>query len=63
MKENCGEVTREFVGFIWIGAKPGIRLKIYAPTISEARKKVIAEYGEGHQISLWNEDDANKPRG
>jgi len=53
---------REFVGFIWIGDEPGIRLRLMAMTVTEARELVIEEYGEGHVISLWNEEDASKPR-
>lgn len=53
---------RQFVGFIWIGEDPGIRLSVQARNVSEAKAMVIAEHGQGHVISLWNEDDANKPR-
>lgn len=53
---------REYVGMIWIADQPGIRLRISATSLDEARELVVAEYGEGHVISLWNEDDASKPR-
>ena len=53
---------REFVGFIWIGDQPGIRLRVEARTVEEATASVVAEYGEGHTISLWNEDDARRAR-
>jgi hypothetical protein len=33
-----------------------------ARTGEEAWAQVVAEYGEGHVISLWNEDDSRKPR-
>ena len=53
---------RKSVGFIWIGDRPGIRLCVEAPTVEEARAAVVAEYGDGQITSLWNEDDAHKPR-
>jgi hypothetical protein len=53
---------REYVGLIWIGEQSGIRLSVWAHTVEEARAQVLADYGEGHVISLWNEDDARKPR-
>jgi hypothetical protein len=62
MKGTPTEPTREFVGFIWIGEDPAIRLAVQARSVDEARAIVIGEYGEGHRISLWNEDDARKLR-
>lgn len=54
--------SRECVGIIWIGDGPGIRLRVFAPSAVEARALVVEEYGEGHVITLRNEDDANRPR-
>jgi hypothetical protein len=53
---------REYVGLIWIEDKPGTRLRILARSIEEARIRIIEEYGEGHLISVWNEDDASSAR-
>ncbi len=53
---------KEFVGLIWIGENPGLRLRVVARSLEEARAQVIAEHGESHVISLWNEDDALRPR-
>lgn len=53
---------KEFVGFIWIEDEPGLRLRVMARTAEEAWEAVIVEHGEGHVISLWNEDDASRPR-
>lgn len=61
----CNEETpplREYVGTIWIGDQPGIGLSVRARSAMEARAIVIREYGEGHVISMWNEEDAAKPR-
>lgn len=62
MDDNDCTPLKEYVGFIWIGDQPGIRLSVWAHTGQEAWDEVIAEYGEGHVISIWNEDDANRPR-
>jgi hypothetical protein len=53
---------REYIGFIWIDDKPGIRLRILAASGMEAESRVIEEYGEGHVFSIWNEEDAARPR-
>ncbi len=53
---------REYVGVIWIDEQPGVRLRVAASSAQEARSLVVAQYGEGHVISVWNEDDADAPR-
>lgn len=53
---------REYVGFIWIEDKPGVRLRILARSLDEARTGVVEEYGDGHVISIWSEEDASKAR-
>ncbi|SCF48217.1 hypothetical protein GA0070563_11855 [Micromonospora carbonacea] len=53
---------REYVGFVWIADHPGIRLRLLASSPEDARARVVEEHGEGHVISLWNEEDAAKPR-
>jgi hypothetical protein len=52
----------EYVGMIWIADQPGIRLHLLATSLEEARALVIEQYGEGHVISLWNEEDASGAR-
>lgn len=56
------QTERRYVGMIWVGDGPGIRLELFADSLEDARAKVEAEYGDGHSISLWNEEDAAKPR-
>lgn len=53
---------KEYVGFIWIGDEPGVRLSVWARSSTEAVALVQAEYGEGHPMSLRNLDDAAKRR-
>lgn len=53
---------REYTGVIWIGDDPGTRLRILAESLADAQRQVEEKYGEGHVVSLWNEDDASAPR-
>jgi hypothetical protein len=62
MRSTEERPMRQFVGFIWIGEDPGVRLAVEARDVDEARAIVVGEYGEGHRISLWNEDDARTAR-
>ncbi|MER5571681.1 hypothetical protein ABT083_36780 [Streptomyces goshikiensis] len=62
MEAELGEPKREFIGFIRISGQPEIQLRLMALSSGEARKLVIEEYGEGHVISVWNEEDARRPR-
>ncbi|MEU5526161.1 hypothetical protein ABZ744_04410 [Micromonospora chersina] len=62
MNADKSPPMREYVGFIWIEDKPGIRLRILARSLDEARTSVIEEYGDGHVISIWSEEDASRAR-
>ncbi|MEU8265229.1 hypothetical protein AB0C02_32055 [Micromonospora sp. NPDC048999] len=62
MNADKGPPMREYAGLIWIEDKPGIRLRILARSLDEAWSRVIEEYGEGHVISIWNEEDASSAR-
>ena len=57
-----GDALKEYVGMIWIGDQPGKRLRLSAHSLAEAEEAVEQTYGQGHVISLYNEDDANRPR-
>lgn len=56
------EPEREYIGFIRIAGQPEIKLRLMATSPMEARAKAIEQYGEGHRISLWNEEEARRPR-
>ncbi|MFJ3877172.1 hypothetical protein ACIPW5_06915 [Streptomyces sp. NPDC090077] len=56
------EPMREYIGFIRITGQPDIPLRLMASSSGAARKAVIEQYGTGHIISVWNEEDASQPR-
>jgi hypothetical protein len=56
------EVEREYVGVIWIGDEPGQRFSIFARSGAEAEEELKRTYGEGHQFTLYNEEEANRRR-
>ncbi len=63
MMSNSEESNlKEYVGYIWIEEQPGVLLSILAGSPEEARRLLEAEHGTGHVISLWNEEDARRPR-
>lgn len=53
---------KEYVGYIWIGEEPGLRLSVWAHTSTEAGNLVEEEYGRGHPYTLRNDEDAGEPR-
>lgn len=62
MSTPQGSAAKTYVGFVWIGDQPGVRVMISAESSDEALAAVEARYGEGHVVSLWNEDDASSER-
>ncbi|MGW6862868.1 hypothetical protein ACWGHM_30380 [Streptomyces sp. NPDC054904] len=56
------ESKREFIGYIRIAGQPRIELRVMASSPLEARAIVIEQYGEGREMSLWNEEDARRLR-
>ncbi|MBP6997268.1 MAG: hypothetical protein KBB39_14120 [Phycicoccus sp.] len=53
---------REYVGLIWIGEEPGRRIRIMATSGEEAEELLVQEFGPNHVYTLWNEEDAQRPR-
>jgi len=62
MSDQQRPQVREYVGLIWIAGQPGLRFRVDAQSLEEARALVVKQYGEGHVISIWNEDDAASAR-
>ncbi|MFG2317690.1 MULTISPECIES: hypothetical protein [Streptomyces] len=63
MSDDAWDQEREFIGYIRIaGQSEKIPLRVMASSSREARELVIEQYGEGHVISVWNEQDARRYR-
>ncbi len=39
-----------------------LRVTVVAKDLDDAEEQLEREYGRGRVLSLWNEEDANKPR-
>ena len=61
-EEANAAATKLYVGLVWIGDQPGIRVSVPARSSGEALASVEAKYGTGHVVSLWHEEDASRPR-
>ena len=55
---------REYQAIVWAEdtSGPGERLVLLAFSLDEARAQIDKKYGPNIVVSLWNEDDANKPQ-
>jgi hypothetical protein len=58
------ESEREYQAIVWKDDpdSPPQRTTVRARTLVEAREMVEARFGPGCRISLWNEEDAARPR-
>jgi hypothetical protein len=56
------EIMREYVGVIWIDDEPGERFSFLARSGEEAEEQLKSKYGEGHQYTLYNEEDRDRKR-
>ena len=62
MSNSENSELKEYVGYVWMEVQPGVRLSILAGSPEDAQRVLEAEYGTGHVFSLWNEEDARRPR-
>lgn len=54
---------REYVGFTWQDDwNDKVGLLLYAADSTEASAVARATFGEGVNVSVWNREDAKKPR-
>jgi len=53
---------RLYKAIVWVGEKPGERMELLALSGEEARSIIKDKYGPEAVVSLWNEEDAEKPR-
>ena len=57
-----GQSLTEYVGYVWKDDQPRIDFTIQAKSLQDAKREVLAQYGQDFAISIWNEDDASRPR-
>lgn len=64
-----GAPEREYVGYVWWGETrhdwadgERIGVLLYAASSTEAGAIVRSYFGANVRSSLWNEEDANRPR-
>lgn len=56
------EEPSEYVGYIWRNGEQRIDFTIEAVSLQEAKRAVLAKYGDDFAISIWNEEDAKRRR-
>ena len=56
--------VKHYRAIIWTPEpnRPGQRVRITAESLTEAKMKLEAEYGEGNVFDLHSEEDAAQPR-
>jgi hypothetical protein len=57
-----GQPLTDYVGYVWKDGQPRIDFKIEAKSLQDAKRQMLAQFGEGFAVSIWNEDDASRPR-
>lgn len=55
--------VKTYVGFVWADNLPMVRIRLNARNSTEARAVAEAEHGPNRIYSIWNEEDAERPRG
>jgi hypothetical protein len=57
------EKTRVYQALVWVeGQDRGERLSLFATSLDDAKRQLKERYGQEIKSSIWNEDDARKPR-
>jgi hypothetical protein len=52
-----------FTAIVWrVRDEPGIRVNVHAESLDHASRQLEAEYGKDAVISLWDEEEAGRPR-
>lgn len=51
-----------YVGLVWVGDAPGVRVSIDATSLIQARAQLNELYGPDVTCTLWNEEDAARLR-
>jgi hypothetical protein len=64
-REERHQAVRQFIGFVWFngdwwGSKEGVLVE--ALDLAEAEEMIREAFGPMVGISVWNEEDAARPR-
>ena len=59
MNQNSKKIYKVIV---WLEDQPGDRIEVEAADPEEARSIVESAYGKEAFATIWNEEDASKPR-
>ena len=54
---------RVYKAIVWLGNSPGTRVEVLASSLDQAATQIREMYGAEAFVSLWNEEDADAPRG
>jgi len=57
-----GWPTREWLGLVWVGDAPAVRIRVWATDSDGAMRLVREHFGDEPVVSLWNEHDAHRQR-
>ncbi|UPG90831.1 hypothetical protein L2Y96_03390 [Luteibacter aegosomaticola] len=57
-------VVRPYKAIVWTSEPDavGVRREILATSLDDANAQLVAEFGEDCTMTLWNEEDAERPR-
>jgi hypothetical protein len=59
--ESDQEPLREYIGYIWKGGGPRLPVRFWARNSKDAMA-IVESDREGYKYSIWNEEDAARPR-
>ena len=59
---SSSSIERDFTGIVWVGDEPGFHVNVRAKSVTDATAFLRAKYGKGCMLSVWNEQDAERPR-
>lgn len=62
MDSMAAEKTRTYKAIVWVGDRPGQRLTLEATDLEQAEKYLREKFGQDIVFTLYNEEDANRPR-
>jgi hypothetical protein len=59
---HVGAGMKLYNAIVWIREEPGVRVSVRAESLDDASRRLEAEYGKDTVVSLWDEEEAGRPR-